>query len=138
MDDSKTELVQRWLTKAAHDLDSARKMAADTDDFLDAAVYFCQQAAEKAIKAVLVFHNQKFRKIHDLRKLMLQAATYDKKISAWTDKIAFLTSYVSAFRYPFEEEEPSAPTRMEFERAFEAAQQFYRFVLSLLPEEVHP
>jgi len=138
MDEAKTTLVQRWLIKASHDLASARKLAADTDVYLDTAVYFCQQSAEKTIKAFLVFHDQRFEKIHDIRKLIQQAAPLEKKISVWTEKIAFLTSYVSVFRYPFEEEEPSEPSREEFEHAFEAAQQFYLFMLSLLPKEVQP
>jgi HEPN domain-containing protein len=48
------ELAHAWLAKAASDLRSARILADADDPPLDAAVYHCQQAAEKAVKALLV------------------------------------------------------------------------------------
>ena len=45
---------QIWLDIAEDDLGSARKLAAPPDPHWKAAVYHCQQAAEKAIKALLV------------------------------------------------------------------------------------
>jgi HEPN domain-containing protein len=138
MDEAKRVLVRNRLIKAQHDLASARKLSADPDAYRDTAIYFCQQAAEKAMKAFLVFHDQRFEKIHDIRKLILQAASVEEKFSIWTEKAAFLTSYVSAFRYPFENEEPAEPSREEFERALSMAEQVYDFVCSLLPQEVHP
>jgi HEPN domain-containing protein len=138
MDEAKRKLVQKWLIKTQHDLASARKLAADPDAYLDTASYFCQQAAEKAIKAFLVFHDQRFEKIHDIRKIILQAIPVEDRFYVWIEKASFLTSYVSAFRYPFENEEPTEPSRVEFERALNIAEQLYAFVLSLLPKEVHP
>jgi len=55
MDEATLELVRGWLVKAQHDLASARKLATDPDPYLDTAVYHCQQAAEKAVKGLLVF-----------------------------------------------------------------------------------
>jgi HEPN domain-containing protein len=46
---AKLELVQNWLTKAQRNLTAAHKLAAGIDPFLDIAVYYCQQAAEKAV-----------------------------------------------------------------------------------------
>ena len=33
------------------------------------ALYHCQQAAEKALKGFLAFHDHPFRRTHDLREL---------------------------------------------------------------------
>ncbi len=44
MDDAQREIVQSWLTKADHDLEAARRIAAGGDDLLDMAIYHCQQA----------------------------------------------------------------------------------------------
>ena len=66
---AKLKLVQNWLLKAQRDLTAAYKLAAGTDPFFDIAVYRCQQAAEKAVKGFLVFHEQPFEKTHDVEEL---------------------------------------------------------------------
>ena len=74
MDQPRLSLAREWLRKARHDLDSARKLAADPDPLLDTAIYHCQQAAEKSIKGLLVLQDQRFEKTHDLRLLVTRAA----------------------------------------------------------------
>lgn len=135
MDDPKQELVRGWLIKSQHDLATARKAAADPDPYLDTAIYHCQQAAEKAVKAFLVFRDQRFEKIHDVRLLIETAGKLEPKLSAWLDTGERLTPYAIAFRYPGETLEPD---REEFEQAFQDAEGLCNFVLSLLPSEVHP
>ena len=51
MDEAAAELVRDWLTRASHDLRAARLLSSTEDPLLDIAIYHCQQAAEKAIKA---------------------------------------------------------------------------------------
>jgi HEPN domain-containing protein len=63
--DEKLELVRNWLEKAGRDLAFA-SMAQDTPEFLDMAAFHCQQAAEKALKGLLVFNDQRFTKTHEL------------------------------------------------------------------------
>jgi HEPN domain-containing protein len=70
----KIELVRAWLNKARHDLKSAQRLGAGADPLYDTAVFHCQQAAEKAVKACLVFYDQVFGKTHDLRLLIEVAA----------------------------------------------------------------
>ena len=43
MDESATELVRDWLTRASHDLRAARILAAVDNPLLDSAIYHCQQ-----------------------------------------------------------------------------------------------
>jgi len=47
MDEFALELVRDWMTRASHNLRSARLLAAADDPLLDTAIYHCQQAAEK-------------------------------------------------------------------------------------------
>ncbi|MCZ7570447.1 MAG: HEPN domain-containing protein [Ardenticatenaceae bacterium] len=54
--------TQGWLQKAANDLRGAEIDPAATPPLLEDAVFHCQQAAEKALKAFLTFHNQPFRR----------------------------------------------------------------------------
>lgn len=79
-DEAKRDLMRRWLVKACHDLAAAGKLAGGPDVYLDVAIYHCQQAAEKALKALLVFHDQRFQKTHDLRVLVELARPFDATI----------------------------------------------------------
>ena len=67
---AKLELVRNWLTIAYHDLAAAKKLSTGSDPYFDVAVYHCQQAAEKAVKGFLVFHDQPFEKTHDIGVLI--------------------------------------------------------------------
>jgi len=73
MDDSLLELVRDWLTRANHDLRSARALAALEEPLLDTAIYHCQQTAEKSVKAWLQSKDDPFPKTHDLEALVKQA-----------------------------------------------------------------
>ncbi len=132
---AKQELVQNWLTKAQHDLAAARKLSTDPDPYLDIAIYHCQQAAEKAVKGFLVFHDQRFEKTHDVEALLSTAVAFSTDLSAWLETGAHLTPYATQFRYPGDILEPK---REEFNQAFELAAGLYKFILSLVPEVVHP
>ena len=48
---------------------SAHVLAAQVEPLLDTAVYHCQQAGEKAVKAFLTFHDCEFERIHDVERL---------------------------------------------------------------------
>jgi len=135
MDEAKRELVRHWLAIALDDLASARKLAQEPDAHLNTAVFHCQQAAEKAVKAYLVFRDQPFEKIHDIAKLMNQAAGLEPRFQPLFSLGAPLTRFVAQFRYPSVE---IAASEAEFEEALQAAQQLFSFVLSLLPKEVQP
>ena len=66
MDKAKINEIRQWLVKADHDLGSAKRLMTGKDSFLDTAVYHCQQAAEKALKAYLTLKDTPFQKVHDL------------------------------------------------------------------------
>jgi HEPN domain-containing protein len=135
MDDAKRELVQLWLTKAQHDVAAARKLSVGPDPYLDIAIYHCQQAAEKAMKGFLVFHDRRFTKTHDIESLISLAIPFNTQFSSWLGTGRLLTPYAGMFRYPGERWEPDRP---EFDQALQAAEELYTFVLSILPAEVHP
>ncbi len=135
MGDAKQELVKNWLHKARRDLDSAVRLASGRKLLLDTAIYHCQQAAEKALKGWLTYHDQRFEKTHDVRMLVTLAADLKAEFTSWYDAAETLTPYATAYRYPGEILEP---TRSEFESALKLAQELYQYNLSSLPAEVHP
>lgn len=132
MDESKLELIRGWLMRAEHDLRSARALASLADPLRDTAIYHCQQAAEKSIKAWLQSNDDPFPKTHDIEKLVSQAAKLNPRFSQFEKAASVLTPYVSAFRYPGGSDEPM-PTREEFEEALQYAQAIYEFVTGQLP-----
>ena len=131
MTNEKLNAVRLWLKKAAHDLASAKALAAASEYLLDTAIYHCQQAAEKAVKAFLVFHDVRFEKTHNIALLVGSATKVDPRFASRSQAAEFLTPYASLFRYPDEEFEPS---RKEFDEALQRAEELFAFVLSLLPQ----
>lgn len=134
MDDALTQLTREWLTKALHDLQTARITSGAPGGPLDTAIYHCQQAAEKSVKGWLMAGNISFEKTHDVRWLVQQAAASCPEFTRFTEAAEVLTPYVSAFRYPGLTGDPM-PTREEFDEALAHAQTIYDFVLNLLPKE---
>ena len=137
MDEALAQLTRVWLTKALHDLQTARITAGAADGPLDTAIYHCQQAAEKTVKDWLTASNVEFEKTHDIRRLIRQAAGVLPEFTRFTDAAEILTPYVSAFRYPGLTDDPM-PSREEFDVALEHAQAIYDFVVNLLPAEARP
>ncbi len=129
--------IQAWLIRARNDLANAEFTAEHRDDLLDTAVYHCQQAAEKAMKAFLVSEGLSIPKTHDVGKLV-QLATADNAGFATLQSIAdALTPFATAFRYPADDEAPM-PSVQQAGEALAAARRIYDFVLSVLPSETHP
>ena len=137
MDESKMAATKAWLTKARNDLDTARLISASPEGHLDAAIYHCQQAAEKAVKGFLISRGAAFQKTHDVEQLVDVAMEQDESFSAWLNEAAMLTPLATAYRYP-SEGALFDPPPAEFAEALAAAAKIYAHVLSRLPDEVHP
>ncbi|MCA9934128.1 MAG: HEPN domain-containing protein [Ardenticatenaceae bacterium] len=135
MTDAKTLLVQNWLTKAQHDLESARVLAANERPLLDTAIYHCQQSAEKAVKGFLVHCDEPIERVHDIEVLIRSAMRHTPEFADWIEVGIQLTPYARIYRYPGFAIEPTAS---QFNQALAAADGLYQFVLSLLPEAYQP
>lgn len=106
MASSHRELVRSWLEKARHDLETARCVIEHETPITDTDVYHCQQAAEKALKAVMIHHGQPVFKTHDLMALTTHCAKIDPDFKDWVDAAAILTPYATHYRYPCNESDP--------------------------------
>ena len=98
-EDVKRELVGQWLSKADDDLGVARHLVGQ-GEYLTAAAFHAQQAAEKYLKAFLVEHQVEFPKTHDLDELLDLVATADEGLSGSLRDAASLTPYGVEVRYP--------------------------------------
>ena len=135
MDESKRKLVSNWLRKASHDLAAARLLGTSHLPILDVAAYHCQQAAAKALKAYLVFYDQRVAKIHDVGLLLDQVTAIEPIFETRRDAADRLTPLATLYRYPGSSDD-LLPT--EFEEAIDDATTIVRQILTLLPEDVHP
>jgi HEPN domain-containing protein len=105
--------TESWLRKAANDLRYAGiDLAADPAATED-AVFHCQQAVEKALKAFLVWHDAPFAKTHDLGKLGALAVQFDATVEALIDRVVDLSKYAWMFRYPGDPVEPTVEEAQE-------------------------
>ena len=88
-----------WLRRAKGNLARA-KQTKPKDAFWEDLCFDAQQAAEKAIKAVLVDRQLEFRKTHDLGELLtlLDSSGYPVSEELW--KADDLTDYAVQTRYP--------------------------------------
>jgi HEPN domain-containing protein len=133
MDEAKPNEILQWLTKAKHDLGSAQLLFAGEPNFLDTAVYHCQQCVEKALKAYLTLKDTPFEKIHDLSVLIEECINVDRNFEQLRDLAEILTPYAIAFRYPGEILEPEL---LDAEEALNLAKKAFDFVLECIPREI--
>ncbi len=135
MDDAKKELIQQWLLKALHDLITARLLTHRDPIVLDTATYHRQQAAEKAVKAFLVYNDHPLERTHDVERLLDLAMQFEHGFAALRAAGQRLTPLATLYRYPSGNMEPSLE---QAEEALNDATGIYNQVLSVLPPEVQP
>ena len=104
--DARAAEVEAWLARATQDLRAAQvDLEAEPPLGADAA-FHCQQAVEKALKALLTHHDHPFRKTHDIGELAFACLAHDPSLETLLRESAPLTEYVWRFRYPGEVFEP--------------------------------
>ena len=71
-------------------------------------MFHCQQVAEKSLKGFLTWHDQPFRRTHSLEELGEACLSIDASLKSVIDPVVPLTQYAWKFRYPGEDDPPSA------------------------------
>jgi HEPN domain-containing protein len=95
------ELAHEWPAKADVDLSAAGALLS-AGDLSDVAAFHAQQVAEKALKALLVWHQVEFPKTHDIERLLEPCASVDRDLAETLAGAAELTAYGVEYRYPGE------------------------------------
>ena len=112
------EEVSAWLDRARHDLRSAELLLAGEE--FGEALFHCQQAAEKALKGFLTFHQRSFPKTHDLSELTPGCVGLDASLGALLVEADALSQYAWRFRYPGAPYEPGRAEAVEAVRYAES------------------
>jgi HEPN domain-containing protein len=98
--------VRGWLRKAANDLRGAEVDLAAFPPLPEDALFHCQQAVEKAMKAYLTSHDVAFKRTHDLDELAAQCELIDPSLHGFLDPARELTVFAWRSCYPGEPSEP--------------------------------
>lgn len=125
MKDRSLELALRWLEKADHDLITARQTLALQDGPTDTPCFHAQQAAEKALKAMLTYHQVVFPKIHDLMRLLDMSIPLFPALDACREPLTELSDYAIEVRYP---DDWFEPTRDDAKTALSVAERVVSIV----------
>ena len=122
-----------WIRKAESDLAAARWLT-DSDQALpDQTGFFCQQAAEKYLKAFLVTCDQVPPRTHDIDVLVELCAAVDPAFDQLQSQVEGLTEFAVLFRYPdaWSDEEAAIQSLDQVERV----RSFVRLKLGLPAED---
>jgi|GEM_PF-504850 len=106
LDQDRRLMAQRWLRLAVEDLHVVRICLDAQEPALTASAYHCQQAAEKALKGLLVLADTPFSKTHQLRRLGLLAEPHYPAHAALFAETYVFTPWAFDFRYPGTDPEP--------------------------------
>jgi HEPN domain-containing protein len=119
--------TRRWVERAQGDLRAAEICAVELPA---TALFHCQQAAEKYMKAYLTWNQKVFRKTHELRELAEACAQIDPALKSTLDPAEALSKYAWQFRYPGAPYEPDA---QEAATGLTLAEQVRAALVSRLP-----
>jgi HEPN domain-containing protein len=104
--EARDQEVSAWLERARQDLRAAEVDLQAEPPLLGDAAFHCQQAVEKALKALLARHGRPFRKTHDIGELAVACLEHEPSLEPLLRRSAPLTEYAWRFRYPGEIFEP--------------------------------
>jgi HEPN domain-containing protein len=129
------ENTRAWLEKGSRDLERVERILSGEPVDLEDGLFHSQQASEKALKAFLTWHDEPFRRIHDLTALSEQCSAIDAGLKNLLDDAGRLTEYAWIFRYPGASVEP---TLLELKEAYGLAKDVYKAIAERLPPECQP
>ena len=98
----KEEFTREWIRKAESDFKTAGHLLQGGPDFAEGAAFHSQQAAEKYLKAFLVWHQIEVHKTHDIEALLRLAEKVNDKRPEILREAVILTPYGVNYRYPGE------------------------------------
>jgi len=124
-----------WLQKTSLDLRGARIDLEAEPPLLEDALFHCQQAVEKTLKAFLAWGDVAFRKTHSLEELGAACEGLDPTLKAVVDPAVPLTEFAWAFRYPGDH---PTPTIEEARQGLATAVRVVAAIAARLPEEAVP
>lgn len=135
-DPERVRQVRGWIENAKEDLRAVEVDLQADPPLVGAAGFHVQQAAEKAMKGYLAWHDRPFDKTHDLVALANSCLAVDQSLKSFVPEVSPLTEYIWRSRYPGRIADQLG---IEEVREGEAvAKRLYETILQLLPPEIRP
>ena len=94
-------IVAEWLKYADNDLEAVHILAGHYPMQLEIICYHCQQAAEKALKAFLLFSDCEPPKTHNLESLIDLCRELSNEFDDIVSECEYLNPFGVQLRYPF-------------------------------------
>jgi len=101
------EVALRWFDQAQHDLEVA-KSNSDSRFYSDAC-FMAEQAAQKGLKAFVIYHERRYVWEHSVQELARISSRYDKEFEAVIEAGMILDRYYIPTRYPDALAQPAVP-----------------------------
>jgi HEPN domain-containing protein len=118
-----------WIRSADDDLLTVDSVMAAFRVPWGIVCYHSQQAGEKLLKALLVYHGSTPQRTHDLGALLTSCREVDPEVGVSADDCDLLSDYAVTARYP----EDIPPSEDEARAAVAAARRIQAGILSRLP-----
>jgi HEPN domain-containing protein len=124
---------REWVKKAEEDLISLESLLKHKDGSPSTGCFLAQQAAEKLLKALLIYKEFELEKVHDLVKIINTLELRIPEVRGFENDITTITRYYIETRYPGDYPEF---TWNECQKAHEIILKIKVFVLSKMIEDV--
>jgi len=126
---------REWLNRARSNLAKARSASETPEVYLEDLCFDAQQAAEKALKAVLIHLDVRFPYVHDLAQLAALVEPAGLSVPELVRQAAALSEYAVEARYPGFSE---PVTRREYEEVLAVAEGVVRWAEGVIGVERPP
>ena len=122
--EKRKEIALAWLKRAQGNLIRA-KMEKPEKAFYEDFCFDAQQAAEKSLKALMIFNEIKFRFVHDIGEFLQNLKEAGLPVPTELKEAVILTEYAVETRYPG----PIEPVTFEdYNKAVDLSEKVYNWV----------
>ena len=133
MDKQKKDFIREWIYEGNNDLGLAKFVIDNDGPYYDLVCFHCQQAAEKYLKAYIIYLRLYYKKIHNISYLLNVIKRRKEVPDILFKKAKFLEEYAIDSRYP---DHWNDPTLEETKKCIESAEMFKVFIKPVLDEVV--
>jgi len=128
-------LVRIWLKRAKSNLQIAKAGKVFEDILYEDLCFDCEQAVEKALKALLVSIDVSFPRTHSIGHLIELIEQHSITVPDEIKDSSSLTAYAVSTRYPGDFEPVD---EQEYQVTLETAEKIFNWVQKIIEDEINP
>ncbi len=128
-------LVRIWLKRAKSNLQIAKAGKVFEDILYEDLCFDCEQAVEKALKALLVSIDVSFPRTHSISHLIELIEEHSIMVPDEIKDSISLTAYAVSTRYPGDFEPVD---EQEYQETLETAEKVFNWVRKIIENEINP